>query len=221
MRRLHALSDYQVREAVVKGLDWTPGVRVEHIGVAVTDSAVTLSGEVDSLEEKMAAIRVATDLPGVDAVVDELHVRHGDSVRNDADVAREVQQAIETMPTGPGGGVTAVVRDGRVQLNGTVATADHRDAIGCAVATMPGVRLVDIQITVLAAPTVEQVKARVAQTLSRATDDEAQRLFIEIDGHTVILRGVVHSPYERRAAADAAERVPGVTLVDNQLTVAC
>ena len=53
-------TDHRIRTAAVKELDWSPVVECEHIGVAVADGAVTLSGEVTSLPQRKADLGVLT-----------------------------------------------------------------------------------------------------------------------------------------------------------------
>lgn len=68
-------------------LGWTPSVNSDCIGVAVTDSAVTLSGQVTSYPEKQAAISAALRVRGVTAVADEIVVQHAWGIRDDSDIA--------------------------------------------------------------------------------------------------------------------------------------
>jgi osmotically-inducible protein OsmY len=48
---------------------------------------------------------------------------------------------------------------------------------------------------------------------------DADRITVEVDGHKVILKGTVRSYAELRDAERAARNAPGVTQVENRLTV--
>ena len=51
------LADRDLRSDVEEELDWDPAVPSTNIGVSVTDHAVTLSGTVHTLSQRLAAIR--------------------------------------------------------------------------------------------------------------------------------------------------------------------
>lgn len=71
-------------------------------------------------------------------------------------------------------------------------------------------------------PTVrdaEDIKADVEESLDLDPAITSDRIIVDIDGGTVILRGTVDSEEEREAAEGDAQEVPGVTDVRNELTV--
>jgi osmotically-inducible protein OsmY len=219
MMRRAGGTDSQIQRAVVKRLDWAAGVRSEHIGVAVTDGAVTLAGEAIGTAEKVAAVAEATRVRGVVAVVDEIVVRGVAGMVNDADIARSAQAMLTRHPSLRDEPITATVVDHVLRLHGDVQRATQRDAADRAAEAIAGVMSVVNEIRVRAAPTVAQTKAHIATALARGSEIEVAHLRTDIDGDKVTLQGNVHSCYERRAAERAARSVPGVTNVDNQLVV--
>ena len=54
------MSDTSLRQDIIDELDFEPSVNSAHIGVAVGDGVVTLSGHVCSFAEKMAAEKAAS-----------------------------------------------------------------------------------------------------------------------------------------------------------------
>ena len=212
-------TDSQIQHAIVKSLDWSPGVRAEHIAVAVTDGAVTLAGEAVDLAEKDAALRAASEVAGVVAVVDEIEIRGTAAGLNDADIARTATDAIEASPALRHQNVTATVHDRVVTLAGVVEEPDQRNAAERVAYGVPGVRAVVNDLRVLPRPSSAETRQRIAEALMHGVDSEIEHLAIEVADHTATLNGTVHSWYERRAAEQAARTVPGVTTVDNNLTV--
>ena len=64
-----------------------------------------------------------------------------------------------------------------------------------------------------------QAKWPIKEALARGASFDAERITVEIDGHTATLRGTVRSFAERRDAERAARNAPGITEVENKLTV--
>ncbi|WP_460605415.1 BON domain-containing protein [Jatrophihabitans fulvus] len=214
----HVHTDHQLQAAVVRRLDWSDEVEAEHVGVGVTDGVVTLAGQVDSPAEADAAVSAATAVKGVCAVVDELVVRAG-GLWHDADIARELQRRLIALRVDGGPAVHATVHARSVTVRGDVSGVADRDEVLALVARVPHVAQVVVQTTVEPTPSPLQVRASVTAALENAAQGEGRRLRIDVDGHTVVLSGTVHSSYESRAAEHSAASVPGVVRVDNNLTV--
>src|SRR5215470_1878049 len=71
-----AMDDRRLQQAVRDELDFDPTVDAAHIGIAVDDAIVTLTGHVSSYAEKSAAERAARRVKGVRAVAQEIEVRY-------------------------------------------------------------------------------------------------------------------------------------------------
>lgn len=87
-------TDTEVTDDVTTELRWVPDVDDTHIDVSVSAGVVTLSGQVDSRPEKLAAGRATQRVRGVCAVVQELTVRTHIGSTREADLARQASEAI-------------------------------------------------------------------------------------------------------------------------------
>jgi osmotically-inducible protein OsmY len=63
------------------------------------------------------------------------------------------------------------------------------------------------------------LKANIEKALIRSAETDAQRITVEVEGSKVILRGTVRSYAERKAAEEVAWSAPGVTEVENKITI--
>lgn len=214
-------TDHQVKQDIIAELEWMPSVQSDRIGVAIDDGAVTMSGEVPTFAEKEAALRAAFRVRGVTAVVDDVEVHHTRTPRDDVDIARDATTVLEHSETVPLGSVAAAVRHGTVKLTGTVTWQYQREALGKAMAALPGVHgvsnLVTLEPEVDVSP--EAARSNIAEALRRNADVEADRITVEVTGTKITLRGKVSSWRERGQANHAAWCTPGVTHVDNLLRV--
>jgi len=64
------------------------------------------------------------------------------------------------------------------------------------------------------------VKQAIEEALKRDAEVDAQRIQVETSGSKVILKGTVHSWFERKEAERVAWEAPGVTQVENQIAIA-
>jgi len=67
-------------------------------------------------------------------------------------------------------------------------------------------------------PPVE-IKRKIEEALRRAAEIDASRITVEANGGEIILRGTVRSWAQREEAERAAWRAPGISKVDNRITV--
>jgi osmotically-inducible protein OsmY len=213
-------SDADLKTAVDDELAWTAGVDNAHIGVAVMDGGVTLSGEVDSYPEKRRAERAALSVRGVTAVAQEIAVRNLWMTMNDTDIAREAHQALERAVDVPDGSVKATVHDHVITLTGQVPWQFQREAAARAVHYLRGVR--DVANAVAIRPTVStsDIKSSISAALIRTARHDGKATTVTADDTgTVTLTGTMHSATERREAERTAWSAPGVTNVNNNLRI--
>ena len=67
-------TDLELQEDVDEELSFDPSVDATRIGVAAKDGVVTLTGEVSSYAEKLAAEKAAKRVGGVNGVAQEIEV---------------------------------------------------------------------------------------------------------------------------------------------------
>jgi len=213
------MDDKALQEAVIQELEWDPQLDSAHIGVAAKDGAVTLSGHVSSYAEKRAAVEAAERVAGVVAVADELEVRlPSSSIRDDSDIAESIAHSLRSNVSVPDS-VDAEVRDGYVTLRGKVNWSYQREAAERVARTTLGVKGVSNLITLKANVKPVQIERRIAEAIKRMANLDSNQITVTATDGTVHLRGRVHSWYEKRLAEQEAKSAPGVSKVDNQITV--
>lgn len=213
-------TDEQIQHDVLDELKWDDRVRPNEIGVAVKEGVVTLSGEVDSYLKKWAAEEAAFRVRGVKAVANDIQVQlPGASERTDADLAQAATNALRWDVLVPSDKITITVRNGWVTLNGEVAHNFERTEAEHVIRNLSGVKGVSNLIRVRPSIQPTDVKSQVEKALVRNAELDAQHITVEVDGSKVILRGTVRSYAEKKEAEHAAWAAPGVTSVDNRLTI--
>jgi osmotically-inducible protein OsmY len=213
------MNDEALQEDVIQELKWDPEVDAAHIGVAVKDGAVTLSGHVSTFAEKWAAVKAAERVEGVVAVADEIKVKlSSSSVRDDSDIAHSLAHAFRSHVSIPDS-VEAEVHNGLVTLRGEVTWSYQREAAERVARNTMGVTGVSNLITVKPRVKPEQLEQQIANAIRRMANLDADQITVTTSNGTVHLHGRVHSWYETQLAEREAKAAPGVTRVDNEITV--
>jgi osmotically-inducible protein OsmY len=214
------MDDRTLRQHVLAELEFDPKVDAAHIGVAVRDGIVTLSGHVATYAEKIAAERILQRVRGVRAVVEEIEVRYpADQKTGDEELAARVVKVLAWNVQVPDDAVKIKVEDGRVTLDGCVPWYYQRAAAQSAVAKLAGVREVLNLLAVKPPVRSRDVKAKVLAALKRTARDP-DTITVRVEGDTVILDGCVDLWRERQLAERAAWSIPGVHAVDDRLKLA-
>lgn len=215
-------SDSQIQKDVMQELQWDSRVSHEHIGVAVTDGVVSLSGTIPSYIEKSAAERAAQRVSGVKAVVEKIEVKlPGLHERDDEDIAAAILHQFQWHVEIPDKFIKVTVENGWVKLTGEVEWNYQREAAEKTVRSLTGVKGVSNNIFLKTREVkADVVKQKIEDALKREAILEAKKINVVIDGGTVTLSGKVHSFSEMNDAKLAVWSAPGVTKIENKLHVA-
>jgi osmotically-inducible protein OsmY len=133
-------SDTDIAQAVRQALEWDVFVPDTRIRSTVSNSWVTLEGEVDTLMDRVDAERVVRRLLGVRGVVNNITVSapRVDSAR----VRDAIEEALERRAERAAGKIDIRVEDGRVTVSGAVRSWPEKEAVLGAAREAPGVRAV-------------------------------------------------------------------------------
>ena len=209
----------QLRDEVMKELEWEPSVTADHITATVDKGVVTLRGSVPYYAEKGAAEKAVQRVAGVKAIAEELEVnRSGIHERNDTEIAQAVVNALEWHVWVPSK-VQATVEKGWVTLSGEVTWDYQRTSAEDALKFLSGVRGIVNNLTIQSEVTSTTVKEAIGKALKRNAEIDAKNIKVTTNGGKVTLTGTIDSWSERQEAGSAAWGTPGVLEVDNSLVV--
>ena len=215
-------NDEQIQQDVLEELSWDARVQRNEVGVSVKDGVVALTGWVDSYAKKWAAEQAAHRVRGVVAVANDIEVRLPSTAeRTDSDIAAAVTRALEWDAFVPVDKIDITVSKGWVTLKGEVEWEFQRRSAERAVRRLSGVRGVTNIITVRPRqqPSSEELRRRIQDALVRTAETDAERITLDVDGGKIVLKGTVRSWMEREAAERVAWSAPGVTSVENRITI--
>ena len=212
--------DSDIRRDVEDELRWDPDIDATDIAVAVNNGVVALTGFVRSYSQRTQAERDAKRVAGVLGVANDIEVRLPViDQRPDPDIARDAVSALKSELPYSSENIKVIAKDGKITLEGTVEWNYARERAESAVKRIRGVKGVTNSITLKPKVAPYEVRRKIEDAFRRSAEIDASRVTVEANGSEVILRGTVKSWAEREEAERAAWAAPGVTRVDNRVTI--
>jgi osmotically-inducible protein OsmY len=213
-------TDEQIQRDVFAELKWDARVMPNEIGVSVKNGIVTLTGWVETYSKRWAAEDAAHRVRGVVAVVNDIEIKLPSSAeRTDPDIAAAVIHALRWDAFIPMEKITVTVSKGWVKLEGEVEWQYQKVDAERVVRRLTGVKGVTNLIVVKPRVTASDLKRKIEEALVRSVKTDAEHITVEVEGSKAILKGMVRSWAEKEEAERAAWLAPGITEVDNRITI--
>ena len=223
--------DQEIQDDVTNSLLYDPATDSYEIDVAVKDNVATLTGTVQSWQEKQLCEKVAKGVSGVMAVINNIGVEYKD-IRPDREIKKEIETILKWDVLVDHALIGVNVDDGKVMLSGVVGSAAEK-RIAVNDAYVPGVKSVDskelkvkkwardddLRKSKYAAKSDQEIYEAVKDALLYDPRVFSFNVKPEVSNGIVTLRGSVDNLKAKKAAARTARNTVGVLQVANRLKV--
>ncbi|MBD3422234.1 MAG: BON domain-containing protein [Chitinivibrionales bacterium] len=226
-----ARSDNEIRRDVITALAVDPVTESYEVRVNVDDGVATLTGEVQSWDEKKLCKTVTKSVKGVRKIVNNISINFTVE-RSDNEIKNEIEKKLKLDPYVSGYLITVEVANGNVVLDGTVGSAIEKNYAysNCLV---NGVNRVDDSGLAVNAELEDTMQKQLKFKLK--SDDAIKRALksaltwnirtrefdieVEVQNMIVTLDGLVDNLAAKQAAGKTARNTSGVISVNNMITV--
>jgi osmotically-inducible protein OsmY len=214
------ISDAEIKKNVEAELQWDPDIKTTDVAISVKSGVVALSGFVTNYTQKFQAEADVKRVVGVTGVANDIEVRLPNiDKRPDPELARDAVTALQVQLPTSYGNIKVIVRDGWVTLEGATEWNYQKERAENAIRHLLGVNGVINSIIVKPKVSPIEVKRKIEEAFKRSAEIDANRITVEAYDGEVILKGTVHTWFERKEAERAAWSAPGVTKVQDKISI--
>jgi osmotically-inducible protein OsmY len=206
---------------IMEKLEFEPALDSSEIGISVLEhEIVVLTGKVKSYTEKYLAEEAVKKIEDVRGVVNEVEVDLALSYkRSDTEIAQNVINALRWAMFIPDERIKVTVEKGHVALSGSVDYYFQKERAEKAIRDIVGINSILNNINVNPTISPAEVKKRIIKEFERNALIDANKIQVEIHGSEVTLKEKVRNFTEKEEALKVAWSIPGVTKVNDLLTV--
>ena len=223
--------DDVIQQNVKNALAYDPATESYEVNVTSDNYIVTLTGTVDSWQEKQLAAEVAKGIKGVQKIENNIDVQFNGN-RDDSEIEMEIKRRMQSSIWVDAEAFSVKVNNHVVTISGYVGDLPEKNR-AYTMAWVPGVKNVNDENLIVASVldddmqkknrfmtvTDEQIKSTIEDAMMYDPRVASYQPNIEVENKVVSLTGKVKDFLAKRAAGENAKNTYGVKTVKNDLLV--
>ncbi len=214
------ISDSEIKKNVEAELQWDPNIQATDIGITVKSGVVAMNGYVPNYVQKFQAEADVKRIAGVVGVANDIEVRLLNvDQKTDPEIARDAVSALKMQLPTMHADFKVVVRNGWVTLEGATEWQYLKERTESIVRHITGINGVANNINVKPKLSAVEIKRKIEAAFKRSAEIDANSITVEAHNDEVVLKGTVHTWFERKEAERVAWLAPGVRKVDDKISI--
>jgi osmotically-inducible protein OsmY len=210
----------ELQKDVQDAIQWEPLLNAAEIGVTAKDGVVSLTGVVDSYAKKMQAEHAAKRVIGVKALVEHIEVKIPNQwTKTDIEIANDVLEILKSNFYVPYKHLKITVENGWVTLDGELPWDYQREAVKEAVKCLRGVKGLTSNMGIKSDVRNAIKQKDVENAIARSGLMDNTHIMVNVSDTTLTLTGTVNSLFQKEEAGRIAWNTPGISQVNNDLTI--
>jgi osmotically-inducible protein OsmY len=212
-------NDRDLEKDIQDAFQWDPLLKTTEVAIIAHEGVVTLSGIVESYNEKLHVENIAKSIDGVKVIIEHITVKAAlHSENRDEEIAKDVLQFLK-LSWVPLDRIKVKVENGHVTLEGQVTYNFQKEDAKKSVGSVKGV----VQLTnnlELVPETRDHLEKRIIEhALLRYSATVGQNIRVKVEDNMIYLNGTVESIYQKEQAEKNVWNAPGVLAVKNELII--
>ena len=194
---------------------------LERITASITKGIVVLQGEVENLNIKRYATKLAGEVQGVREIVNRLKIKSPER-DDDVSITNAVEAALAADGRVNSWAVKTSTKEGRVTLEGDVDTSTQAVRAEQLAASVPGVKNIINRISLVGgrgASKERKLTIKIQKNLENHPRIGKEQILVHVMGKTVYLAGEVFTPDAKNAAESIAKNIEGIKEVNSNIEI--
>ncbi len=215
------LKDDQIKDLILKKLEYDSRIDCSRLTVEVSGGHVRLTGTVSSLAQKRELSLLIWAISSVGNVSNQLEISSNteENFPVDSEVLSNVRTAIKINSETSQIDLHVSVQDNIVTVSGAVDSFEKAKLVESIISNLSGVKDVINLLTVVPTHDVsdEIIANAIVESFKQNSDIDEAKLDVVVENGKVVLKGRVLSAKTALQAYDCASRVIGVKDINNEI----
>lgn len=219
---VNTITDNELKNEIMKQLEWDSRIDASQIKVEVQDGQVTLTGTTTCLFENGVIVNELSKIAGVKKIINNLNmVCITEEIPSDEEIEEKIETFLNIDSTIDTSNITIEVNRGVVYIKGTTNSFFQKKEVENAIYRVNGVRGVTNELAVLLTTKREdkEIAKKITHYIKKSLLAKIDQINVSVKDGDVVLEGCVPHWQVYYDIADFVKVTHGVKSVDNLLTI--
>ncbi|MBD3192936.1 MAG: BON domain-containing protein [Candidatus Heimdallarchaeota archaeon] len=219
---VNTITDNELKNKIIKQLEWDSRIDASQIKVEVQDGEVTLTGTTTCLFENSVIVNELSKIAGVKKIINNLDmVCITEEIPSDEEIEKNIETLLNIDSTIDASNITIQVNRGVVYIKGTTNSFFQKKEVENAIYRVNGVRGVTNELAVLLTTKKEdkEIAEKITHYIKKSLLAKIDQINVTVNDGAVTLEGCVPHWQVYHSLNDFVKVTQGIKSIDNSLTI--